>query len=241
MIYTINNEPFYNLGNYVDYDSFEKMLPNINYNIALSCDSITPTGTSQSTLYNQDLKDVTTQAKSLREFTSPLGLSWKQYLYLAMFCNNATTLGNGLYLTQPKDSKDPRVFYHTKHLKSSWIRTQCAERFGFLFDWIDRQNCFAEYGRIMFFIVEQHSKGAMHRDNYQFKQEPDDFLYIQPSLNKRLCLFDSDTNQKVYNEHKVSLFNTNNWHSAENTSDSIGWSLRIDGVFTEEFKSRALL
>jgi ectoine hydroxylase-related dioxygenase (phytanoyl-CoA dioxygenase family) len=241
MIYKINNEPFYNLGNYIDYDSFEQLLPSINYNIALSCDSITPTGTSQSTLYNQDEKDVTNLAQSLRKLTSDLNLSWKQYLYVAMFCKSATTLGSGLYLTQPKDTKDPRVFYHTKHQASSWVRTQAASRFNFLFDWIDAQNCFKEYGRIMFFIVDQYSKGALHRDNYQFKEEPDDFLYIQPSLNKRLTIFDPDTKQVVYNPHNVSLFNTNNWHQAENNSGTIGWSLRIDGVFTEEFKSRALL
>lgn len=131
--------------------------------------------------------------------------------------------------------------FANKHLKSTVTRRKLSEEFQFIFDWIDEQDCFEQYGRVMFFFSDANSSGKIHRDypEWALQDNPGDmFLWISGPVVKRIFVYDNTTEEKVYSQSRAVTFNNCNYHGGENLNDTRAWSMRVDGIFKEEWASK---
>jgi len=130
--------------------------------------------------------------------------------------------------------------FASKHLKSTVRRRKFADDFQFIFDWIDAQDCFEEYGRVMFFLSEPNSVGKIHRDYplWAIHSPSDMFLWISSSTEKQIFVYDEVTNEQVLANSRAVLFDNCNYHGANNASDAVAWSLRVDGIFKKEWAEK---
>jgi hypothetical protein len=143
------------------------------------------------------------------------------------------TTGYVLFLRNIKNyPKD----YAYKAKSSYCINSPISENFKFLFKWIEDQNCFDEYGRVLFFISLPGQEGMIHKDNVSIEYIKDSFIWITGSrFPKSIFLYDKDNNQKFYANSRSVFFNNQNYHGTENKNTGASWSLRVDGVFKDCF------
>ena len=130
--------------------------------------------------------------------------------------------------------------FATKHLKSTVNRRKFAGDFQFIFDWIDAQECFEEYGRVMFFLSEPNTTGKIHRDypSWAIHSPSDMFLWISGSAEKQIFVYDENTKEQVSAKSRAVLFDNCNYHGATNNSNSVEWSLRVDGIFKKQWAEK---
>jgi len=105
-----------------------------------------------------------------------------------------------------------------------------------------KDNIFKHLGRIIFFKQEHDTRPGIHRDLYQgdaFSYTPHrhEFIHITPDNNKGLFLWDPDTNERLKINSRACWFNDLDWHSGS-SSPVQTYGIRIDGVFTEEFRQK---
>lgn len=102
------------------------------------------------------------------------------------------------------------------------------------------QKVFNHLGRIIFFKAEHDCLMPMHRDlilpeETEYFDHRHEFIHIRPNLDKPFYIWDADINHKVLVKSKATFFNDQDWHAGGRT-DKQTYSLRIDGVFTDEFR-----
>lgn len=98
---------------------------------------------------------------------------------------------------------------------------------------------FKSIGRCDLMGLESNDHGTIHRDNYQRLNNPPvmDFITICPAGNKRLFLYNAESREKVFISSKAYTFNDMNYHGVA-ADPFFRYSIRIDGVFTDEFKEQ---
>jgi hypothetical protein len=97
---------------------------------------------------------------------------------------------------------------------------------------------FRHIGRANVYGLEAHDYGTVHRDGEPDEQaEPDHFVTICPRANKRLFLWDEDAKTKTYVEGRAYWFNDFDYHGVD-ADPFFRYSLRIDGVFSDDFLER---
>lgn len=99
---------------------------------------------------------------------------------------------------------------------------------------------FKSVGRCNIMGLEANDHGTIHRDNFEMVHNPppNDFITISPAGNKDLFLYNSDTRQKVFIPPcKAYTFNDMNYHGVA-AAPYYRYSIRIDGVFTDEFREQ---
>lgn len=232
----INNQIFCNLEDHLDMKSFDALNDKITYALAKNHTHFKPSGTSQNTLHDQSTVSVYNKRdKLLKEIPS---LSAVEALYYAKF-SGAVTLGNGFIL---RGNTGYPAKYHEKHLRSNAIIHPFDDQFKFLFDWIDAQNCFTEYGRVLFWVNEPGQKTALHRDypeNDVKKDNKDPFIWLTGVIPKRLVVKDAETGEIHHSTSRACVFSTHNIHASEGHPQLTVWSLRIDGKFNEDWARKA--
>ena len=230
-MYLIDNQHFINLEQYLNIDSFDDMWDSMCLAIGQSYADIQPGPTPQQTLYDQnetsyfDLRN-----KIKQQFPD---LDFRQTNTVALM-SKTVTIGNVLNLKVVKSYPE---FYNFKHLDSYTTLTESGKNFSFLFDWINNQNCFEQFGRTVLFINWAGQKGSIHRDYYDtnLNNRKDQFIWISSKHPKKFFLFDDTTNQKHYNNYRACIFNNCNFHGSENNQNYATWSLRIDGIFNRQW------
>lgn len=182
---------------------------------------------------NIDAIDETLLQTTLGVYSRKIEVCYAQELTVLPPYKETDTLGNMLVLTTIDK-------YANKHLKSKVSRRQLTDDFQFIFDWIDAQDCFQEYGRVMFFFSEPNSAGKIHRDypEHAIHSPSDMFLWISGPVEKRIFVYDKDTGEKVYSPSRAVIFDNCNFHGTENLNDSTAWSLRVDGIFKKEWAEK---
>ena len=111
---------------------------------------------------------------------------------------------------------------------------------------IDACGAFESTGRINFFINEHNCEIPMHNDwvhpqsnnkvGYNAVAEKE-FLWLNPRQIKALYVFDEKARKKHPITSKSAWFNSLDLHGGD-ASARAAWTLRIDGVFTKEFRER---
>jgi hypothetical protein len=94
---------------------------------------------------------------------------------------------------------------------------------------------FIEIGRCNVMGLEANDHGTVHRDGDPADQdEPDHFITICPSGDKRLFLWDEDTQAKTHVTGRAYWFNDHDYHGVD-ADPFFRYSIRIDGVFRPDF------
>lgn len=233
----INNQLFCDLENHLDMKAFDEINNKITFALAKNYMHFTPSGTSQNTLYDQSTVSVYNERERLQEEIP--SLTRVEALHYAKL-SGAVTLGNGFIL---RGNKGYPAKYHEKHLKSNAITYPFNDQFKFLFDWIEAQNCFTEYGRVIFWINEPGQKTALHRDypetDVSKKDTKDPFIWLTGVIPKQLAILDPATGKTHLSTSRACVFSTHNVHGSEGHPQLAAWSLRIDGKFNKDWAERA--
>lgn len=94
---------------------------------------------------------------------------------------------------------------------------------------------FARLGRCTLMGLKGHDHGTVHRDGEPAEQRaPDHFLTLVPGPAKGLYLWDAQRRERVPVRGRAYWFNDFDYHGVEAAPD-FRYSLRVDGVFTEDF------
>lgn len=232
-MFKINDELFINLEPFLDLSKLSEYHEQISYGIAKNCDKIYPTPAHQETFLNQELVSHEVVLEKVRKKYPEF--SQKQSEAMAKYLGSAN-LGSTLRLKVRTD------LYKYKHLEKFSEYTDSAKDFKFLFDWLEEQDCFEEFGRTMFFLNDPWQQGVIHCDygkhNSQ-KQFKDMFIHIRGGLiKKQFFIYDEKTGQKHDCPYSATIFNNNNYHGSINNNWYSAWSLRIDGVFKKSWADK---
>jgi len=226
---TINNHIWFNLEPFLDMNSFADLEDKVIYNIAKNSESIKCSTTSRNTLLDQTNNSFREQrllnVHNYPEFNDSQ-LDWITQL-------TSVGLGYHLMLTGIKNYPEG---YHFKHTKNGVIDLHTKNDFSFLFDWIENQNIFTEYGRATFWIAKSNEKTAMHSDYANTKSlKKDQFIWLTGKSAKKLMFYDDEKNEIHYSTSRAGIFNNANWHCGLGNEFTMSWSFRVDGIFTDDF------
>lgn len=233
------------LESFLDIPALDNISEKINFAIAKHHDKILPSFGQEQTALHQDFVLFYEEEKRRIDLANIKFADKKtEDMYLKL--QGASTLGSYLNLTQGGS-------FFTKHDPTLVKRRLVANDFNCLFDWIDAQGCFNEYARVIFFFSEAGQLGTLHRDYPSWlrwnpgltpgtpviKYPPRDmFLWISSTVNKRLFVYDEDSQEKQYTQTRAATFHNYNYHGTENQGNGYAWSLRIDGTFTKEWAEK---
>lgn len=125
--------------------------------------------------------------------------------------------------------------YDEKNLSSKSIDLPAISHFSSLIKWVSDQNIFKETGRVVILLNDPYSKAIEHSDYADGKSRKDHFIWMNPLERKKF--FIKEGNEKHYVTSKVAFFDSANIHGSD-PSDTSTFSIRFDGIFTEEFISK---
>jgi len=127
--------------------------------------------------------------------------------------------------------------------EKSW--TPDVQYFPELKSWLENlvtSGVFKHLGRIIFFKAEHDCYMPLHRDliypdENDYFDHRHEFIHIRPNLDKPFYIWDRELDEKVTVESCATFFNDHDWHAGGRTHKQT-YSLRIDGVFTDEFRKK---
>ena len=131
--------------------------------------------------------------------------------------------------------------YRNKHLEAHSEWTDNAVHFPKLIEFIKKAP-FKEFGRIEMFVCDANNGVPEHidaMDDDDPNRPPGDFLWFTPRGNDKMFYVYDDKGNKHYASH-ISWFNERDPHGSDPVPYST-YSIRVDGVFTDEFKKKCLM
>jgi hypothetical protein len=156
------------------------------------------------------------------------------------------------YLKMAMGAYDPYIYYFLWE-EGSWDDrtgerklTEEAQYFPNTVKWVEQlitDNIFEHIGRVIFFHCEHDGIPFEHRDldakNGINNPGPhrNEFIHVRPNTKKAFYLWDPYQKNKTYLNTKAAWWNDNDWHGGEKIMEQ-SYSLRIDGKFTEEFRTK---
>ena len=131
------------------------------------------------------------------------------------------------------------VNYAEKNDEEACITHDDIKYFPELESYIYNDLPFQSVGRIVIFLQDQDSATVTHRD-IVMGQDPkelhrNEFLYLQCRQDKQFFIIDEVTKEKYYTQGHSIFFNEIDYHGADPVQ-RMTWSVRVDGVFTPEFR-----
>ena len=117
-----------------------------------------------------------------------------------------------------------------------WRRTEAADEFTVLMEFIDSLP-FDSTGRILLIYDEGGRAVPAHRD-HERSDICHDFIWFRTNLRKPFYLLNQYTGEKLYVEDYSAWFDTVNQYHGSDAAEGLTFSIRVDGHFTPEFRSR---
>lgn len=238
----INNKPYTDVSNYVDMDKFSLLHPEICSGFVLAKQLVT-----LGMLYaeEEDQKFV-----NLDVYEDGLKPVWYMYnKYLALPDNDPLKIAGSkfedndliLYLTYALGAHNPYKIYTLFNFAEGWkndptLRSYSPEHIYFpsVVEWVNNLKIFSHIGRAYFLILDAGGTSIEHCDPKQ--NGLNEFIHIRSDLDRPFYIRDMDTSEKIYINTKAAYFNDQDYHGGDPISKST-YVLRIDGIFTEEFKN----
>lgn len=115
-----------------------------------------------------------------------------------------------------------------------WQRTDAASEFGELMSFIDTLP-FSSTGRMLIIYDDGGREVPAHQDH----QEPEvcyEFIWFRTNLGKPFYVLDQISGRKEYVDSYTAWFDTVNQFHGSDAVDRLTFSIRVDGVFTDEFR-----
>ncbi len=117
-----------------------------------------------------------------------------------------------------------------------WHPTEAATEFSALMDFI-RTLPFKAAGRMLIMYDTEARPVSAHRDH----METDichDFIWMRTNKKKPFYMLNHTTGEKAYVESYSAWFDSVNQFHGSDGHDGLSFSIRVDGVFTDEFKAQ---
>jgi len=117
-----------------------------------------------------------------------------------------------------------------------WHRAPAADEFAELMAFIDTLP-FKSRGRMLIMYDDAARPVPAHRDHEE-TEVCHDFIWFRTNLDKPFYMLDQRTGERLYVTSYSAWFDTVNQFHGSEARDGLSFSVRVDGVFTDEFKAR---
>ena len=117
-----------------------------------------------------------------------------------------------------------------------WRPTEAATEFSLLMDFIATLP-FKSTGRMLIMYDDVPREVPAHRDHTE-TEVLHDFIWFRTNRQKPFYVLNPETGEKKNIDGYSAWFDTVNQFHGSSASTSMAFSLRVDGVFTDEFKAR---
>jgi hypothetical protein len=117
-----------------------------------------------------------------------------------------------------------------------WQPSPAANEFSLLMDFIATLP-FKATGRMLIMYDDAPNEVPAHRDHVE-SEVLHDFVWFRTNQNKRFYVLNYQTNEKQYVEGYSAWFDTVNQFHGSDAYDGLAFSIRVDGIFTDDFKQR---
>jgi hypothetical protein len=134
--------------------------------------------------------------------------------------------------TRPGTPYDYLDINHT----ALWQNTEAAEEFRPLMDFIDTLP-FESKGRILIIYDAGGHAVPAHRD-HEREDICHEFIWFRTNLSKPLYMLNHLTGEKLSVDSYTAWFDTVNQYHGSDATGQLSFSVRVDGRFTDEFRSR---
>lgn len=235
--YKINDQYSICLDNYFQLDELHNMYPDIVKGLVQSKQYLEPIEVgNQRAIFNKDhidpnvyIKDVFSKTDEYADLIKS-GFSERQILEYVLYRCPVKSLGTKLLLrTYSEYSKT----FATKHIARLNKDQPAYDYFPKLRNWIESSKAFDSVGRILFFINELGSYTPTHCDYAGLESFKDQFIWINLYQKKSFFVLDKDW-KKQYLTGEINTFDNATWHGSDPAKCHC-FTIRIDGVFTDEF------
>jgi hypothetical protein len=115
-----------------------------------------------------------------------------------------------------------------------WNPTEAAQEFSELMDFIATLP-FKATGRILIMYDDSPRPVTAHRDHTE-TELCHEFIWFRTNLKKPFYMLNHKTGEKRYVESYSAWFDSVNQYHGSDTCDGLAFSIRVDGIFTDEFK-----
>jgi len=117
-----------------------------------------------------------------------------------------------------------------------WQRTEEALEFQQLIDFIETLP-FKATGRMLIMYDDAGAAGPAHRDHVETAL-CHEFIWFRTNFRKPFYMLEPATGEKQYVESYSAWFDTVNQFHGTDAHQGLGFSIRVDGIFTDEFRRR---
>lgn len=117
-----------------------------------------------------------------------------------------------------------------------WRPTEAADEFSELMDLIATLP-FERTGRMLIMYDDVAREVPAHRDHVE-TEVLHDFIWMRTNFDKQFYMLNHTTGEKQYVEGHSAWFDTVNQFHGSDAFAGLSFSIRVDGTFKEEFKSR---
>jgi hypothetical protein len=117
-----------------------------------------------------------------------------------------------------------------------WKRTEAANEFALLMDFIATLP-FKATGRMLIMYDDSPREVPAHRDHTE-TEVLHEFLWFRTNLEKPFYMLNHLTGEQKDVEGYTAWFDTVNQFHGSRSADKLAFSVRVDGIFTDEFRSR---
>jgi hypothetical protein len=115
-----------------------------------------------------------------------------------------------------------------------WRPSAAAEEFTLLMEFI-RQLPFKATGRMLIMYDDVPRQVPAHRDHVE-TEVLHDFIWFRTNLKKPFYMLNHTTGEKAYVESYSAWFDTVNQFHGSDAVEGLTFSIRVDGIFTDEFR-----
>lgn len=235
--FKINDRYFIDLSAHVDLSALRDNYDKLIKGIVKSKNSIVPVELGrQDALLDENhiepvlfIRRVFSKTQEYRDLLDE-GFTKRQIYDYVLYKFNVKSLGEKLLL---RSYDDYVAGFRNKHLAKLNTDQLCYEHFPGLRDWINKSNIFSEVGRIIIFVSEKGNYTPTHCDYQNLKSRKDQFVWINLFSKKKFFVLDSNF-EKQFLTGEINTFDNASWHGSE-PADYSCFSIRIDGIFSEEF------
>lgn len=166
-----------------------------------------------------------------------------------MLAQEDFTFYTGPYRLQPETSERPgsRIIYLAKSelpdnyfdldKTDLWHPTEAANEFSLLMEFI-KTLPFQATGRMIIVYDDAPRPIPAHRDHLE-TDICHEFVWLRTNIKKPLYMLNHRTGAKKYVESYSAWFDSvNQFHGVDAQEEGLSFSIRVDGVFTDEFRKR---
>lgn len=135
-----------------------------------------------------------------------------------------------VYLSKPRGEDD----YYKLNQPDFWEPSDEAEEFAPLMQFIDTLP-FEATARMLIIYDASGAAVSAHRD-HDSTELCHEFIWLRTNLAKPFYMLDQNSGQKLYVRSHSAWFDTVNQFHGADANGKLSVSIRIDGIFTEEFR-----